>query len=828
MPPALPASPLTARSRASSAVTLFGGRLTRHTAIYALGTLVVGPFSIISLVFLTRFLAPAQYGELGLLMVFAGFLTTLYNIGTLHGTFLFVYGVSEGGEGDDVESDATVTSAPRRALGTGVALSLLVVMFGTALCFVLAPTLARMQFLHYPGAVTSVRWAAVSGASGSLWRLTVNVFRMEGRPISFAALNCLRPLFVVGGSVPFVAVGLGVNGALAGTTCGTIIATVVCIALARRSYALAFSRSDAVQILKRGATVVIPVVCLYIIHNGDIYLLGRYASHQELGVYRVASRFAAVPSYFASAFLMAWSPLQRGVLYQAASQELGAERTRTAMLTYYLVAGMTIVLLLDLAADGLVLLAGPAYHAAAPLIPMLGISFVAYGLFIVIVRTVPAHRRILWYTIGALLAAGLDVASSTVLIPWLGAYGTPAAEMVGLGTACLLWIVLVTRLEDAPVAFEWRRLGGLAMAVLLAAGVQVVGDALLPDGQAVVLVAVALSYATVMILMGVVPRAHVRPLALLAKASLRERINPEDPARGLAGLSVQQRSLLAALQRDRVSPSVLAGQLGISTEEVLAEHVAALRQLTHSGAPQAELDAGVGVYLLSDEPEAQRDSLARELVEQGVDPMDLLHLNEAALRLRAMPKARWASHNIPSKRLRWRIGRGHSELEGLAGILQALPASTRTAAIAILRDGLPLEQASARVEEPTALVAARVVRVLRALGQLGAGGPEDATVGLALLAGSSTGTVAGHEARAIALDTDDARTLAVVYHNVRKLPRRAWRRVAVPQELAHESAAPGVRRELAAIRATAPPNVALANGVGASSSEPLAESIGAR
>src|SRR5580704_12500504 len=100
-------------------LTLMGGRFTRDTLIYTVGGLAVGPFSLVSVAVLTRVMATAQYGELALLMFFAGYLTTLYNTGSLHGTFMWVYGASEG-EGDDVDSDTTITSGPRRALGTGL------------------------------------------------------------------------------------------------------------------------------------------------------------------------------------------------------------------------------------------------------------------------------------------------------------------------------------------------------------------------------------------------------------------------------------------------------------------------------------------------------------------------------------------------------------------------------------------------------------------------------------------------------------------------------------------------------------------------------------
>ena len=173
-----------------------------------------------------------------MLFVFAGFATVLYNTGSLHGTFMLVYGASEG-EGDDVGADAEITSAPRRALGTGVVLTLMIVTAGTAVCFALAPSPLPGAAAPPSGGPTRAL-GGVSAAAGSLWRLTVNVFRMERRPGRFALFNATRPLFVIAGVVPLVALGFGVEGALAGTALGTLAATAVSIAMARRSYAFAF------------------------------------------------------------------------------------------------------------------------------------------------------------------------------------------------------------------------------------------------------------------------------------------------------------------------------------------------------------------------------------------------------------------------------------------------------------------------------------------------------------------------------------------------------------------------------------------------------------
>jgi O-antigen/teichoic acid export membrane protein len=763
-----------------SPLTLMGGRVTRDTAIYVLGTLVVGPFSIVSVVVLTRLLTPADYGELAVLFVAAGALTTLYNVGSLHGTFMWVYGASEG-EGDDVDSDSSITSTPRRAMGTGVVMTLVIVSLGTGVICLLAPTIAHRLFAAVHPAPAAVRWAAVSAASGSLWRLTVNVFRMERRAVSFGMFNALRPLFVVAGSVPLVAAGFGVDGALAGTAIGSLVAAAVCVAIAHRSYALAFSASDAREIARRGAVVVLPVLCLYVVHNGDIVILSHFTSAHELGVYRVASRLAVVPSYFASAFLMAWSPLERSVLFTAAYRHNGEQRTRAAMLTYYLVAGLTIVLALDVAANGLVLLAGPGYRLAAPLIPLLSLSFVGYGAFIVLVRIYRLpQRHVLWYSLSAMLAAALDVGASAIVIPLLGAYGTAIAELIGLGAGSLLWLVVVRRVERVAAPIDARRLAGVGAILLILASIQLVGTQLWPAGRMEVLTLMVVLYVALLLGLRVVPRTHLRPLLRLAKHAVVGRIGGHDPISQLAELAPAKRALLAALLRDHAPLAIVAERAGCSERELLGEFVALLRELSGGGSPHERLDFEIGAYLLSEEPEAHRDLVARRLVDEGVDPIELLRLDEARQRLDGAAAHAWTADGATSAaELSTR-----AMLDELAARLRGIESSTRMAALAVLRDGRTAAEAAAQLALSESIVATRVVRLLRGIGRLGDGGPEDVAVGVTLFGG-----------RRVRRDTVQARAVGHFYDRLRQASPRQWRRAGlgerhIPSSLALPIAPP--------------------------------------
>jgi len=770
----------------SSPLALAGGRLTRDTLIYGLGNLAVGPFSLISVAVLTRLLAPTVYGRLGVLLVFAGFLTVLYNTGSLHGTFMWVYGQSDEGEvADDMDGGRAIASTPRRAMGTGVVLTLLIVSAGSTIIFVAAAPLARL-LLHSSGYASSVRWAAACAATGALWRLTVNVFRMERRPVSFSVLNSTRPLFVVAGSLPLVALGLGVNGALAGISLGTLAASVVCVLLARHSYAFAFSLPDARRIVRLGARVVVPVSCLYFLHSADILLLSRFASPHELGLYRVASRFGALPSYFASSMLMAWAPLEAGLLFRSLFKECGEHETRSLLLSHYLIAGTTLVLLLDIGANGLMLIAGPSYRSAAPLIPAVGAMFVIYGLFVVLVRAMRTQRTMLLYGLGSLIAVVLDVGFSVLLIPWIGAYGAPAAALIGLAVACVLYVAVVSRIEERRFPFEWNRLSALAVAAGAAAAIQLTLGAIWPSGHLVALALAVIAYCGLLVKLGALPTEEVRRLGRLLVAVMRNRIGSIDPAERLGALSAQERRLLAELERDRTPALLIATRERRSQRAVVTDYVATLRKLCRASPSDGELEERIGAYLLSSEPHAQRDRLGRGLVQDGANPADLLLLDEAVQKLRALSPtqwARWATDNETSTRY---------GAERIRAVLADMPPASRRAAIAVLRDGRAAVHAAGDAGLAPELIAARVVRLLRRIGDLGRGEPFDAQLGLALL-----GPAPAPRA------TDDARAIGMVYDRLRAMRKRQWRGVTAMLETGALAVRDGVL--LPSARSDSPP-----------------------
>ena len=352
-----------------------GARLTRDTGLYTAGAFAGFLFAVIQVAVVTHYLTPSEFGQLALLLFFAALTTIVYNLGTLQGTFMWVFGAT--GDEDVDDDDSAGARDKRKGLGTGFIVTVVICALGTGVIAIFSSQFATL-LLGDSSDGELIVIAAASGAAGALWRFTTNVLRLERRPYAYVGFSLVRPILVIAVTIPLVASGHGVTGAIGGVAIGSVAAVPVVLLATRRSYALAFERGDLKMIMRRGAIFVPVVVSFWIAQNVDLYALSKFASDADVGLYRLAGRIASFIHYFSSALFMAWTPLARTLTFRAAEKEHSREVIGGAMLTYFVLGGMLLILGLTVTADGLVRIAPSSYADAAPLVPLLGGAYLAH------------------------------------------------------------------------------------------------------------------------------------------------------------------------------------------------------------------------------------------------------------------------------------------------------------------------------------------------------------------------------------------------------------------------------------------------------------------
>ncbi len=449
---------MTARSRLAS-------RLTRDASIYAAGSFAVLALGLVNLAVLTRMLTPSEFGLLATALVVAEILPLIYNMGSLQGGIGLAFGAS----GDD-EGDADEDLAPherrgsREALGTALVLTAAIAAVGTLVAVGFAGQLAS-AVLGDEDHRTAIVLAAATGGVAALFRFTSLIPRYEYKAVRFAVLHAGRVALALLAAIPFVAFGLGVDGALAGALVGTALATVASLALTHRHYSARVSWRLVPRIYARGRVLVPVNISFWIVRNADVLVLAQFVRARDIGVYRVASRAGGLMAFPVSAFLMSWSTLSRQPIHAAVAGERGPEVLASRVVTYFVLATTYLALALGVASELLVRIAGPGFRDAAALIPFVGLGFMAHGVHIAIYRAArfPAKRRV--YVLTAVGSALVFLAAALVLVPAYGIEGAVAAGIAAPASAAIVIFVLSQR-GPHPIPFEYGR---IARAVGIAA-----------------------------------------------------------------------------------------------------------------------------------------------------------------------------------------------------------------------------------------------------------------------------------------------------------------------------------------------------------------------
>lgn len=401
--------------------------LLSGTLVYGLGGVLQRLVSVLLLPVLTRYLAPAEYGVVGVLDVLATSLVAILSLG--FGTSLTV---AYFGHAEREGRERTVSTAFWILAGaTGLALA-------PAL-----PAAGRIASALV-GDATAAPLVTLSLVSSALSVLALPFtlrLQYEQRAGRQTALSVAAALLTAGFALVFV-VGLGrgvlglLEGRLVGQAAGFLLyaATFPPGRLAGRG---AIDGAAAGGLLRLGLPMVPSFATLFVLQQGNRWFLSLFEGMDAVGIYTVGTQFGALVALAVAAFNTAWTPYFMG--FAERRDEAGPALAR-AVTWYVLVFGAVTLLVFGGARAALMVLAAPVYEpgfrvagAAAAAQALIG----AYSLF----TPPPIFAREIHFT--SLVQAAtlvLAVAFNLLLIPPWGMIGAALALVLGplARVACLV------------------------------------------------------------------------------------------------------------------------------------------------------------------------------------------------------------------------------------------------------------------------------------------------------------------------------------------------------------------------------------------------------
>lgn len=440
-------------------------QLVGHGAAYGIGSVASKLIAIALLPIVIRYLPPQSYGLAEVVTMLVLFTSAIVKLGMQNAMMRFFY---------DVPEDSR-DAVGERVVRTAFAVTLLSLLAGVALLLAFDRPIASF-FLNDPDRADLV-WLAAFGLWSSVTYATVTTtYRLEKRPGAFLKASLANVVASAVLMLWFVTeLRWGVRGLLLGNFLGYLV-VLPFAAWTQRRYLLPRIDRSLLQPMLRFALPTIPIaVAFQALVLIDRTVITRVVGLEELGIYGLAARFAAVVLIVVTALQLSWQPFA----YSIADDD--EARRSYAIVTSWFVAGMGwMVAGMALLADPVVrVLTVPAYYEATRLVPLLALAAGVYGLYFLVGIGASRVKRTGWHAAVAGGAVLVSVVANVLLVPALGALGAAVAAI--LANATLAGLMLLRSQRVFHVDYE---VGRLARPVLLLAAA-IAAAYLLPTGTGI-------------------------------------------------------------------------------------------------------------------------------------------------------------------------------------------------------------------------------------------------------------------------------------------------------------------------------------------------------
>ena len=324
-----------------------------------------------------------------------------------------------------------------------------------------------------------------------------HVLRMQNRPGQFSALTLARSVLTLAlRLLLIVGYGYGVMGVVISDVVVTAVLLVVMVRWFAPLVRPVFSRDLLRASLAFGLPRVPHGFALQVMSVADRFILERFRSIAEVGVYSIGVSFGLIPKIALGAFEYAWAPF-----YYATSREPDGRRVFTAVTTYG-VAALAVMTagLSAIAPDLLAVMTKGEFVAAAPVVTWTAVGVFFYGVYLLTSIGLNITSNTRYYPLSTSVGAAVNVALNLVLVPGYGILG--AAWANGIAYAVQSAIAFRFSQRFYPIPYEWGRITRAVAAAFLGWLVAVSlpdlpsGITIVARGSVVLLVTFAVLWAT--------------------------------------------------------------------------------------------------------------------------------------------------------------------------------------------------------------------------------------------------------------------------------------------------------------------------------------------
>ncbi len=422
--------------------------LGKNSIIYGSGAIFTRFINLLLLPFFTSYLSPNDYGVLALLAILGQVMQPIFSLGLGAGMGPCYY------EGNKEDTKAS-------AVWSAFVLLLLSNCILLTVGFFLSKQFSTLLF-NSADYAEFITLSICSVVLGNLKIPFTHRLQFEEKPKPFVLIYISISLSTILVNVVLVIIfGFGVKGMLIGQLFGATVGLILLLLYVSRWTRFTLRISTIRSLLRLGLPLVPSFAFLFVLLNGNKYILQWVSGLDALGIYSIGFNFGTFISLFTGGFQTAWYPFFMSFI----DKPLEAKSLFGRILNYYVAIFGSLTLIFFIFSKSIVIImTQPSFYDAYKIIGFTALAHFLLGLFSLLLPPIYFLKNVRVVSIIQGMACVPYLIIAIILIYYLGIFGAGIGLSIGLFIMVIilsLWLRL--NIEYLRIPYNINRISLYAL-----------------------------------------------------------------------------------------------------------------------------------------------------------------------------------------------------------------------------------------------------------------------------------------------------------------------------------------------------------------------------
>lgn len=388
--------------------------VVKHASVYGIGDILSKGIAFFLIPFYTHYLTTDQYGTLELLDLTSYVVSMILATGVGEAVYRYYYHYEDEHKKKLVVSTAMITYWVNLCIGLP-----LLLIFSDKISELVFESVDYYRLFNIMFITTGI------ALSNEIPRV---LLRIQKKSVVFVSVSLTKLVLNLLLNILFIVkFGMGVEGILYGGLIATSVIGIYLLYYVFRHIKLGYSFEILGGMVRYGLPLVLNWLGMFVLHFGDRFILQRFDSLSDVGIYGLAYKFGMVLNFMImTPFLNIWKPKQFEI-----AKEPDAKEIFSNFFTYFvfvvLFAGLGMSVLIK---DIVSIMADAEYFSAHLYVPVLLLANVFFMCYWYTQIGLLLKKKTIYLGLAAAFGAGINVGCNWYLIPKIGVWGATLTTLI--------------------------------------------------------------------------------------------------------------------------------------------------------------------------------------------------------------------------------------------------------------------------------------------------------------------------------------------------------------------------------------------------------------